>query len=165
MLRVVGLLLGGLLGVGRVGLSGWGRSWIAPLSWSGLVGHEGHVVLAVSVGIVAHRHLEVPWVALVGGVRWALGLGGWGHGWWVVGWKPSGWCVGGGGGCLWGQVGWRGPGWRLGFVLGLLLGLEQTDGSVNNQRPHARHSPSVRPLTNTVLGAGVGPAPGAAGVL
>lgn len=60
MLRVVRLLLGGLLGVGGVGLSGWGGSWIAPLSWRGLVGHEGHVVLAVGVGIVAHRHLEEP---------------------------------------------------------------------------------------------------------
>lgn len=67
MLRVVGLMLGGLLGVPRVGLSSLGGSWVSCLSRSplvrhvGHVGHVGHVVLAVSsIWIVAHRHLEVP---------------------------------------------------------------------------------------------------------
>lgn len=62
LLRVVGLLLRGLLGVARVGLSSRRGSRVASLSWSrlvGHVGHVGHVVLAVSIGIVAHRHLEV----------------------------------------------------------------------------------------------------------
>lgn len=60
LLWVVGLLLRGLLGVARVGLSSLRGSWVASLSWSPLIGHVGHVVLAVSIGIVAHRHLEVP---------------------------------------------------------------------------------------------------------
>lgn len=62
MLRVVGLLLlllGGLLGVPRVGLTGWGGAWISSLSRGPLELHVGHVVLAVRIGIVAHRHLEV----------------------------------------------------------------------------------------------------------
>lgn len=54
------LLLGGGLGVTRVGLSSRRHSRVATLSWSGLVGHVGHVVLPVSIGIVAHRHLIVP---------------------------------------------------------------------------------------------------------
>lgn len=70
LLRVVGLLLRGLLWVARVArLSGGWGCWVASLSWSRLVrrvghirhvGHVGHVVLAVGIGIVAHRHLEVP---------------------------------------------------------------------------------------------------------
>lgn len=60
MLWVVGLLLGRGLGVARVRLSSGRRSWVAALSWSGLVGHVGHVVLPVSIGVVAHRHLIVP---------------------------------------------------------------------------------------------------------
>lgn len=63
MLRVIGLMLGRLLRVPRIGLSGWGGCWVSSLSWGPLVGHVGHVrhvVLAVSIGIVAHRHLEVP---------------------------------------------------------------------------------------------------------
>lgn len=60
LLGVVGLLLRGLLWVARVGLSGRGGARVAPLSWSGLVGHVGHAVLAVSIGVVAHRHLVVP---------------------------------------------------------------------------------------------------------
>ncbi len=62
LLRVVGLLLRGLLGVARVGLSGRRGRWVASLSWSPLVahvGHVGHVVLAVAIRSVAHRHLEV----------------------------------------------------------------------------------------------------------
>lgn len=56
LLGVVGLLLlRGLLGVARVRLSGWGRSWVS-LSWSGLV---RHVVLTIAIGVVAHRHLVV----------------------------------------------------------------------------------------------------------
>lgn len=60
MLWVVGLLLRRGLGVTRVWLSSRRRSWVATLSWSGLVGHVGHVVLPVSIGIVAHRHLIEP---------------------------------------------------------------------------------------------------------
>lgn len=127
LLRVVGLLLRGLLGVTRVGLSCRRGSWVATLSWSrliGHVGHIGHVVLAISVGIVAHRHLEVPWIALIAGVRWSLSLGWWGHRWWVGVGRASGWCIGGsGGGCLGGEGWWRRPGWGHGLRLGLLLWL------------------------------------------
>lgn len=57
LLGVVGLLLGGLLGVARVGLSCWGCSWVPSLPWGSLVGHVGHVVLGIRIGVVAHRHL------------------------------------------------------------------------------------------------------------
>lgn len=60
MLWVVGLLLRRGLGVPGVRLSSRRRSGVAALSWSGLVGHVGHVELAVSIGIVVHRHLVVP---------------------------------------------------------------------------------------------------------
>lgn len=60
LLWVVGLLLGGLLRVARVGLSGRRGSWVAARSRSHLVGNVGHVVLAVRVGVVAHGELVVP---------------------------------------------------------------------------------------------------------
>lgn len=64
MLRVVGLLLlGGLLGVARVGLSCWGGSRVSSLPWGGLVGHVGHVVLTISIRVVAHGHLVEPGTA------------------------------------------------------------------------------------------------------
>lgn len=89
-----------------------------------------------------------PWIALVGGVRWSLGLGRWGHRWWVVGGSASWRCIGGSAGCcLRGYGGWRRSCWGLGLCLGLqrglrgLLGLEggereMPQRSICNNRPH-----------------------------
>ncbi len=90
-----------------------------------------------------------PWIALIGGVRWSLGLGWWGHRWWVAGGRaggrPSGWCTGGSGRrCLRAEARWRRPGWGLWLRLWLLLGLlrllgserEKTDRSIHNHQPH-----------------------------
>lgn len=60
MLWVVGLLLRRGLGVPGVRLASGRRSGVAALSRSGLVGHVGHVVLPVGIGIVVHRHLVIP---------------------------------------------------------------------------------------------------------
>lgn len=126
-----------------------------------------------------------PWIALIGGVRWSLGLGWWGHRWWVAGGRAggraSGWCVGGSGGrCLRVEARWRRPGWRLGLCLGLLLGLLRLLGLERQRRQTDQYTTISLTsaaavfdvwlcewlLTKTVLGAGVGPpAAGAAGLL
>lgn len=119
---------------------------------------------------------NTPLVARVGGVRWSLGLGWWGHRWRVVGGRANGWGTGGSAGCcLRGEARRRRSGWGLGLFLGLLgqAGREgergRTDQYVSSNLTSALVMLDVWLcewlLTKTVLGAGVGPAAGVAGVL
>lgn len=96
------------------------------------------------------RHQDVvmgnsPWITLVGGVRWSLGLVWWSHRWWVAGGRASRrasrWCVGGSGGSrLRGEARWRRPGWWLRLCLRLLLGLRILRRHTQiNTEPSASH--------------------------
>lgn len=85
---------------------------------------------------------NAPWVALIGGVRWSLGLRGWSHGWWVGSGRASGWCIGGsGGGCLRCEARGRRPGWGLRLcwsLLGLLRLLRLAGGEGDKRSVHKR---------------------------
>lgn len=145
--------------------------------WKSQISYVDQFVLRNQDVVMGHS----PWIALVGGVRWSLGLGWWGHRWWVVGGKASGWRIGGSAGrCLRIEGWWRRSGWGLGLCLGLLLGLWRLLGLAGRERSHTDQyiTISLRSsavvfnvwlceglLTKTVLGAGVGPAAGAAGLL
>lgn len=129
------------------------------------------------------RRGSSPWIALVGGVRWSLGLGRGGHRWRVVGGSASWRCIGGSAGCcLRGYGGWRRSCRGLGLCLGLqrslwgLLGLEGGERERSHKDQYVTTSLTSAAvvfnvwlpeelLTKTVLGAGVGPAAGAAGAL
>lgn len=87
---------------------------------------------------------NAPWVALIGGVRWSLGLRGWSHRWWIVSGRACGWCIGrSGGGCLRSEARGRRPGWGLRLcwrLLGLLrllrlAGREKDNGLAHNLQP------------------------------
>lgn len=58
LLGVIGLLLGWLLrvGVGLLCCRGPGVSSLAL----GLIGHVGHIILPICIGVIGHWHLVIP---------------------------------------------------------------------------------------------------------